>query len=137
MIVLMANSRAFRRPQRDCEAIVAQLSRPCSTSRFAFSITISATCQYSGDGGQRAAFLGVAGRHRRSAPDAAFNGGAKVFQQAWVAAEEDEAVGQWAMPFREPRAATGRKLQLVALVFPREQPSGRSFAAGREQARPE
>ena len=60
-----------------------------------------------------------------------------MFQQAWAAAEEDEAVGQWAMPFRQTRAATGGMLQLVALVFPRGQALGCFFAAGREQARPE
>ena len=62
-----------------------------------------------------------------------FNGGAK----AWAAAEEDEAVGQWAMPLRQPRPARGGMLELVALVFPRGQAFGRFFAAGCEQARPE
>jgi hypothetical protein len=60
-----------------------------------------------------------------------------MFQQAWAAAWEDEAVGRWAMPFRQSMAATGRMLQLVALVFPRGQALGRFFVAGREQAGPE
>jgi hypothetical protein len=66
---------------------------------------------------------------------AQFNGGAKAFQQAWAVAEEDEAVGQRAMPLRQPRAATRLMLQLVALVFPGGQALGLFFGAGREQAR--
>jgi hypothetical protein len=101
-----------------------------------FSITSSATCQRGGDdvGEPPSSMLRAAPKKRFGH---ALNGGAQVFQQAWAAAWEDEAVGRWAMPFREPMAATGRMLQLVALVFPRGQALGRFFAAGREQARPE
>ena len=60
-----------------------------------------------------------------------------MFQETWAAAEEDEAVGQSAIPLRQPRPATGGMLQRVALVFPRGQALERFFAAGREQARPE
>ena len=60
-----------------------------------------------------------------------------MFQQASAAAEADEAVGRWAMPFRQARSAAGETLQPVALGFPRGQALGRFSAAGREQARPE
>jgi hypothetical protein len=60
-----------------------------------------------------------------------------VFQQAWALAEEDEAVGQWAMTLRQPRPVTGGMTQLVALAFPREQAVGRFFAAAHELTRPE
>jgi hypothetical protein len=60
-----------------------------------------------------------------------------VFQGAWAAAEEDEAVGQSAIPLRQSGPATGGMLQGIALVFPRGQALERFFAAGREQARPE
>jgi hypothetical protein len=75
--------------------------------------------------------------HYRAALDAAFSEGAKVFQGAWAVAEEDEAVGQSAIPLRQSRPATGGMLQGIALVFPRGQALERFFAAGREQARPE
>ena len=65
------------------------------------------------------------------------NEGAKVFQQALASAEGDEAVGRWAMPFRQTRSAVGVTLPLVALGFPRGQALGRFFAAGRAQARAE
>jgi hypothetical protein len=58
-----------------------------------------------------------------------------VFQLELAPAEADEAVGQRAMPFRQGRSAGGQTLQLVALGFPRGQPLGRFFVAGREQAR--
>jgi hypothetical protein len=67
---------------------------------------------------------------------AQFNGGATVFQQAWAAAKEDEAVGRWAMLLGQPRTATRLTLQLVALLFPGGQALGRFFAPEREQARP-
>ena len=59
-----------------------------------------------------------------------------VFQQAWAAAKEDEAVGRWAMLLGQPRTATRLTLQLVVLVFPGGQALGRFFAPEREQARP-
>ena len=64
-----------------------------------------------------------------------FNGRAMVFQQELAPAEADEAVGQWAIPFRQGRSAGGQTLQMVALGFPPGQPLERSFAEGHEQAR--
>jgi len=64
-----------------------------------------------------------------------FNGRAMVFQQELAPAEADEAVGQWAIPFRQGRSAGGQTLQMVALAFPPGQPLERSFAEGHEQAR--
>jgi hypothetical protein len=58
-----------------------------------------------------------------------------VFQQELAPAEADEAVGQWAIPFRQGRSAGGQTLQMVALAFPPGQPLERSFAEGHEQAR--
>ena len=57
---------------------------------------------------------------------------AKVFQQAWAAAKEDEAVGRRAMLSRSPRAATKQTPELAALVLLNGQALEHSFAAGRE-----
>ena len=54
--------------------------------------------------------------------------GAKVFQQALASAEGDEAVGRWAMPFRQTRSAVGVTLPLVALGFPRGQALANVFS---------
>lgn len=64
------------------------------------------------------------------------NGAAKVLQRALAAAEEDEAVGRRAMPPRQPGAAMKLMPLPVASAFPSGRVSRRSFAAGREQARP-
>ena len=50
-----------------------------------------------------------------------FNGRARVFQQAW-AAEEDEAVGRWAMPFRQARSAGERRCRWLPWGFRVDKP---------------